>query len=134
MSTQKIEHIDQIDILIGKRIRFRRNLLGMTQDTLAKELGISFQQVQKYESGQNKIYASRLYHIASILKTPVTLFFEDDGVKKTPGMSDQEQESFVQDNHMDKAETAALIRTYYNIDDKKKRKTVIEMMKSMHSS
>lgn len=132
-SLPKSESLDPIDILIGKRIRFRRNLLGLTQDALAKSLGISFQQIQKYESGQNKIYASRLYHIASMLKVPMSFFFEDENLKKPGGMSDISQDAFLQDNPMDKSETTTLIRTYYNIEDKKKRKTAIEMMKGLKS-
>ncbi len=133
MSIPKPENIDTIDIVIGKKIRFRRNLLGITQEALARELGISFQQVQKYESGQNKIYASRLYHIAKILKTSVSFFFEDEKDVKKPGLSDNEQDGFFHDDLMDKSETAALLRAYYQIDDKRKRKTAVEMMKGLSS-
>lgn len=124
------ENIDPIDIIIGKRIKFRRRLLGITQDGLARKLGISFQQIQKYESGQNKIYAGRLYHISLILKTPLTYFFEDES---KPGLSDQTQEGFVHDDLINKSETATLVRVYYDIQDKKKRKTALEMMKAFHS-
>ena len=133
MPIPQTENLDDIDIQIGKRIRFRRNLLGITQEGLAKQLGISFQQVQKYESGQNKIYASRLYHISAILKTPITLFFEDESAKMRAGMSDNEQEHFIHNDLMDKSETATLIRTYYEITDKKKRKNIVEMMKDLKS-
>ncbi len=65
-----------IDVRIGERVRARRTALGMSQDALANRLGITFQQVQKYEKGVNRIAASRLFDIAAILETPVAYFFE----------------------------------------------------------
>jgi transcriptional regulator with XRE-family HTH domain len=68
---------DQIDQHVGKRVRMRRLMLGMSQSKLADALGITFQQVQKYEKGTNRISASRLQHVAHILQAPVAFFFED---------------------------------------------------------
>ena len=124
----KKESADALDILIGRKIKFRRKLLGMTQQDLASKLNISFQQVQKYETGENKIYAGRLYHISQILKTPLQHFFEDD---TKSGLSDQSQDGFLLDDPMDKSETAILVRIYYDIQDKKKRKTALDMMKGL---
>lgn len=135
VTSSKSEIIDPLDITIGKQIRFRRNLLGITQNTLAKELGISFQQVQKYESGQNKINAVKLYHIAYFLKTPLPEFFIEDTAKPSSrhGMSDQSQDDFMFDDPLKHTETPALIRSYYDIKDKKKRKMILEMMKTLQS-
>ena len=66
-----------IDIHVGSRIRLRRNMLGMSQEKLGENLGITFQQIQKYEKGTNRVGASRLQAIASILVVPVAFFFED---------------------------------------------------------
>lgn len=125
----KKESADALDLLIGRKLKFRRKLLGMTQQDLAAKLNISFQQVQKYETGENKIYAGRLYHISQILKTPIQHFFEDDS--KSSGLSDQAQDGFAIDDPMDKSETAILVRVYYEIQDKKKRKTALDMMRGL---
>lgn len=66
----------RIDNLVGQRIRLRRNMLGLTQEELAESLGISYQQVQKYETASNRVSAGRLFEIAAKLNTPVTYFFE----------------------------------------------------------
>jgi len=66
-----------IDIHVGSRVRLRRTMMSMSQEKLGEQLGITFQQIQKYEKGANRIGASRLQEIASILQTPVSFFFED---------------------------------------------------------
>jgi len=66
-----------IDIHVGSRVRFRRMLLGMSQEKLGEKLGLTFQQVQKYEKGINRIGASRLYDLAQVLGVPVQFFYED---------------------------------------------------------
>lgn len=65
-----------IDVLVGKRVRERRQALGVSQESLAEALGVSFQQVQKYENGKNRVSASRLYEIAAALDTSISYFFE----------------------------------------------------------
>lgn len=75
--------LDTIDCHIGSRLRKRRNDLSLTQENLGKAIGTSFQQVQKYETGQNKISASRLFLIAAYLGVPITYFFEIDNVGPT---------------------------------------------------
>lgn len=124
----KAEKIDPTDILVGKRIRFYRKLKGLTQEQLSAEIGISFQQFQKYESGKAKIYASRLYHIASFLETDISEFFEED--KTAEGMSDNEQDGFSY-KALDNDQSPAALRAFLSIKDKEKRKAVIEMMKAM---
>jgi len=66
-----------IDVHVGSRVRLRRTLLGMSQEKLGEALGLTFQQVQKYERGVNRIGASRLYHLSQILDVPVSFFFDD---------------------------------------------------------
>lgn len=69
-----------VDVHVGKRVRLRRILLGMSQDKLGAMLGVTFQQVQKYERGANRIGASRLYDLSIVLKCPISYFYEDLGV------------------------------------------------------
>jgi transcriptional regulator with XRE-family HTH domain len=73
----------KVDILVGKRIRIRRMQLSMSQTELANKLGITFQQVQKYENGSNRVSCSRLYEIAKCLSTPITFFFSDTDIEKS---------------------------------------------------
>src|SRR5690606_34025694 len=87
-----------IDIHVGSRVRLRRNMLGMSQEKLGERLGITFQQVQKYEKGTNRVGASRLQAIASILDAPVSFFFEDapgQGTGQTGGFSEDSGASYV---------------------------------------
>ena len=81
---------DPIDIHVGSQVRFRRKMFGMSQDVLGDHLGITFQQVQKYEKGSNRVSASRLQHIARIFSVPVSTFFEGAPATLTNGA---EQES-----------------------------------------
>src|SRR3954447_8504909 len=76
MTEENKKKPNPIDIHVGSRVRLRRNMLGMSQEKLGENLGITFQQIQKYEKGTNRIGASRLQHIARVLSVPVAFFFE----------------------------------------------------------
>jgi transcriptional regulator with XRE-family HTH domain len=105
----------------------RRLFLGMNQETLANALGLTFQQVQKYEGGANRVSASRLSAMADILGVPISFFFSDlqaDGATQTP----QEQESR---ERMERPETIELIRLYYTIPDVNVRQQFLEMVKAV---
>lgn len=80
-----------VDVFVGERIRFRRIELGMTQTELADKVAVRFQQVQKYENGQNRVAASRLWHIAEALDVPVNYFFDNPN-----GLSDMDKEKTVE--------------------------------------
>src|SRR4029077_17308920 len=89
-----------IDIHVGSRVRLRRMMLGMSQERLGEHLGITFQQIQKYEKGTNRIGASRLQHIARVLTVPVAFFFEDapgTPTETASGMAEPHQTSYVVD-------------------------------------
>jgi transcriptional regulator with XRE-family HTH domain len=126
-----------IDIHVGNRLRVKRTLLGLSQEKLAEAIGITFQQVQKYERGTNRISASRLYQFAEVLNVPAAYFFESYSLPATAGgslaggFSDNEQADFVDDDHLTKKETLELIKIYYSIQDPKIRKDLINIMKSM---
>ncbi len=129
-----------VDIYVGGRLRSRRSLMRMSQQKLADAVGITFQQIQKYERGTNRVSASRLWQFSKILDTSISYFFEHYNEKPggdTPsfGLADNEQEGFTSDTDvLDKKETLDLIREYYSIPDPKLRKDLFKMIKTMASN
>ncbi len=123
-----------VDIHVGSRVRLRRTLLGMSQEKLGDALGLTFQQVQKYERGVNRIGASRLYHLSQILDVPVSFFFDDmptfDTAGAVPGMRETKAGPFESDP-MVKRETLELVRAYYRITDAPARKRLFELTKAI---
>ena len=126
-----------IDVHVGSRIRLRRTLLGMSQERLAEAIGLTFQQVQKYERGANRIGSSRLFDLARVLDVPVSYFFEDmsaDTAARTPsrikGLGEAKPGSLEPDP-MVKRETLELVRAYYRIGDPAIRKRLFELTKSL---
>ncbi|HWB51300.1 MAG TPA: helix-turn-helix transcriptional regulator [Stellaceae bacterium] len=119
-----------IDVHVGKRIRMRRLFLGMNQETLANALGLTFQQVQKYEGGANRVSASRLSAMADILGVPIAFFFGDLPVDDEKG-SAEERESR---ERMERPETIELVRFYYAIPDVKVRQSFLDMVKAVAKS
>ena len=121
---------DPVDIHVGARIRTRRLMIGMNQETLARALGLTFQQVQKYEGGANRVSASRLSQIADILGVSISHFFSDlepDGAE--PSASDREARERLQ-----RPETIELVRAYYAITDQRTRHQFLEMVKAAAQS
>ncbi len=121
---------DPVDIHVGGRIRLRRTLLGMSQEKLANALGLTFQQVQKYERGANRIGSSRLYQLSRILDVPVAYFFDDmapDISGPARGLGDQS--SFDQE-HLATRETLELARAYYRIGNRDVRQRIFDMVKA----
>jgi transcriptional regulator with XRE-family HTH domain len=122
-----------IDVHVGGRIRMRRNMLGLSQEKLGESLGITFQQVQKYEKGTNRVGASRLQDIASILNTPVSFFFEDAPTKDSvspPLRAEEGPHSFAIE-FCTSAEGLALNRAFVKISSPKIRKRVIDLVKAL---
>ncbi|WP_378945126.1 helix-turn-helix domain-containing protein [Mesorhizobium sp. ANAO-SY3R2] len=119
------------DVHVGGRIRLRRNMLGMSQEKLGESLGITFQQIQKYEKGTNRVGASRLQAISQILSVPVAFFFEDapgqDG-SEHKGLAEDSSASFVVD-FLSSAEGLQLNRAFARISNPKVRRKVIELAK-----
>ena len=106
-----------VDVHVGKRIRHRRWLVGMTQQQLAEQVGIKFQQIQKYETGANRVSASRLWDISEALDVPVSFFFE--GLNATP---DATQGEAVPADLMGDKEALDLVRSYYAIPENQRRR------------
>lgn len=130
-----------IDVHVGSRIRLRRTLLGMSQERLGEALGLTFQQVQKYERGVNRVGASRLFDLSRVLDVPISFFFDDmpesvtsafgaQPARRAVGFSDP-QENAVAEDAMSRRETLELVRAYYRISDPALRKRVLDLIKSM---
>ena len=129
-----------IDVHVGSRIRLRRTLLGMSQERLGEALGLTFQQVQKYERGVNRVGASRLFDLSRVLDVPISFFFDDmpenlastygsPTGRRTSGFSEA-QDGFT-DDALNRRETLELVRAYYRITDPAVRKRVFDLIKSM---
>lgn len=107
-----------VDVHVGKRIRQRRWLIGMTQQKLADMVGIKFQQIQKYETGANRVSASRLWDIGEAMGVPVAFFFE--GIKEDVSQSDAVGN--VPTDMLSDKEAMELVRTYYAIPEAQRRR------------
>lgn len=135
MSETNKKHPNPIDIHVGSRIRLRRTMNGMSQERLGDGLGITFQQIQKYERGTNRVGASRLQNIANILNVPVSFFFEH-----APGQDaaaiDSSHTSPPDDfqTFLSSPEGFRLNREFVRIMDPKVRHRIIEMVKAVAAS
>ena len=103
-----------VDAHVGKRIRHRRWMVGMTQQQLADKVGIKFQQIQKYETGMNRVSASRLWDISDALGVQISFFFE--------GLSDTQAAQAAQGDMMADKEALELVRSYYSIPEAQRRR------------
>ncbi len=118
------------DIHVGSRVRMRRKMMGMSQEKLGEKLGITFQQIQKYEKGTNRIGASRLQRISEILEVPVSYFFPDQASDAAPGMAEEGGSDYVVD-FLSTAEGLELNRAFARIKDVKVRRKVIELVRAV---
>jgi transcriptional regulator with XRE-family HTH domain len=136
----RITNNNAIDVHVGRRVRLRRTLLGMSQEQLGEALSITFQQVQKYERGSNRISASRLWDIGQILDVPVSFFFDDmsdDTKDHSPRKMRTGDVAGVGEAPLDpmaRRETLELVRAYYQILDTSVRKRITEMVKAVATS
>ncbi len=126
-----------VDVHVGARVRMRRTLLGMSQEKLGRGVSLTFQQIQKYERGVNRIGASRLFDLSRILEVPVSFFFEDlpaalSGVKagRARGFAEAPAAPFEHDP-MSKRETLVLVRAYYGVTDRQVRRRVLDLVRSL---
>ncbi len=156
MSTEKVRRSSRgrtpngqpnpIDVHVGSRIRLRRTLLGLSQEKLASLLGLTFQQVQKYERGMNRVGASRLWDISKVLDVPVEFFYEDmdsNVARQSPrtfslpndklSFLEEEQGKFDSDP-MNRQETIELVKAYYKIPNRKAAKHLYNLIIAMSKS
>lgn len=125
-----IKSPDPIDIHVGQRVRARRKMLGLSQTQLGKELGVTFQQVQKYERGTNRIGSSRLFRMSTTLDVPVAYFFEG-AETKLPGYNDEM--GALDGDAFERQETKELVEAYYRIADPRIRKKVLGLARLLAS-
>ena len=137
---KKPGEVNPIDIHVGARLRQRRTLLGLSQGKLGDTVGLTFQQIQKYEHGVNRIGASRLYDLSRVLDVHISYFFEDipkNVSEERYGISSPEEadegEKFAGDK-LERRETLELIRNYYNIENPMIRKRIFELAKVLCKS
>ena len=115
-----------IDLHLGRRLRRRRRLLGLTQQQLALQVGIRFQQIQKYECGANRISAARLWELAEALETPVSYFY--DGLAEAL----ERKEAAANGDSFSRKETLDLIQAYYQLGERPRRR-LLDLAKSLHT-
>ena len=130
-----------VDVHVGARVRQRRALLGMSQTNLGSAVGLTFQQIQKYERGSNRIGSSRLFEFSKVLDVPVSFFFEEMPSNALAGrpMSGRGKKSFGEaatpfereKDPLAKRETLELVRAYYKIREPRVRKPIFEMVKAV---
>lgn len=139
----RVPRANSIDAHVGGRVRLRRTLLGMSQEKLGLALGLTFQQVQKYERGANRIGASRLFDLSRVLDVPVSFFFDDmTGQPPPPNRKQALAEAASSYQHgpafegdpMARRETLELVRAYYKINEAPVRKRLFELTKSLAKS
>jgi transcriptional regulator with XRE-family HTH domain len=135
----KIDSPSIADLHVGAQVRLRRTLLGMSQEKLGNSLGLTFQQIQKYERGANRIGAARLFDIARVLDVPIQFFFEgmpaelQDDVYNPADVGDPALEIPPQQDPMARRETLELVRAYYRIPDANLRRRLFEFTKALGS-
>ena len=130
-----------VDVHVGRRLRLKRTILGFSQEMVGKAIGVTFQQVQKYERGVNRMSASRLFEFAQLLKVPIVYFFDGYQEHKDDALPADEHETFIglAENNTDSfeyeqlasRETLEMMRAYYRITDPAVRKRVFELVKSL---
>jgi len=135
---RKSDKPNPIDVHVGSRVRLRRTLLGMSQEKLGEAIGLTFQQVQKYERGANRIGASRLYDLSRVLDVPVSFFFDDLNpeaaaaalAESGAAASDGANQRYEPDPMM-RRETLELVRAYYRIPDSQIRRRLFDLTKAI---
>jgi transcriptional regulator with XRE-family HTH domain len=135
---RKSDRPNPIDIHVGARLRLRRTLLGMSQEKLGEAIGLTFQQVQKYERGANRVGASRLYDLSRVLDVPVSFFFDDINPETaaaargepSEGAGEASAQRYEPDPMM-RRETLELVRAYYRIPDPQIRRRLFDLTKAI---
>ena len=123
-----------VDMHVGSRVRMRRLMLGISQEELADALDLSFQQVQKYEKGANRIGASRLEQISRFLQVPVAFFFEGASDASTAAASEQDTRSLaLMDKFVSSQEGLRLARSFTQIEDEDVRRRIVDLVQAIGS-
>lgn len=136
---QALQGPHPVDVHVGGRVRLRRVFLKYSQEKLANALGLTFQQIQKYERGANRISASKLYELSQVLEVPIPYFFEGveqvGGRVAAKGLEKEDMEAQSSDpDFMNQRETLQLISSFYQITDLKVRNEVLSLLKTLGKS
>ena len=123
---------NNIDLHVGKRLRRRRRLLGLTQQSLAEQVGIRFQQIQKYECGANRVSAARLFELSEALSVPIQYFYEGLSEVNDP-IFNAPDPSIIAPDVLSKKETMDLVRAYYSMGEGP-RKHLLDLAKSLEAN
>ena len=121
-----------LDAYIGSKVKCRRSMLGISQDKLGSHLGITFQQVQKYEKGANRVSASMLYHIADMLNVDFAFFI--NGFEQSKSLHDCNTAPTYDIDASKRKESADLLKAYYKINDQSTRKKILKLVKAFSSA
>lgn len=132
---------NSMDEHVGARLRLRRGLVGLSQEKLAAAIGLTFQQIQKYERGTNRISAGRLHDFARVLEVPIAYFFENfafGNAKDMPvrGLSDTPQDKFnaLDEDMYNSRETLDLLKVYYSVPDARHRREILRLVRTLASN
>ena len=125
-----------VDMHVGKRLKLRRTMMGLSQEAVAKSVGITFQQVQKYEKGSNAMNAGRLYEFARFLNVPVAYFFEGldkfaPGPSGNSGFAESEAEKFAHKNRVSDRESLEMMKGFMKINDQSVRKRIADLVRAI---
>lgn len=135
LGTLTDEQLKSIDAAVGAQVRLRRILLGLSQEAVSKIIGLTFQQLQKYEHGTNRISASRLYQLSLILHVPVSYFFETVDVEGEQASSLEavlvKEVDSIPGDLMKKRKTVELVRSFYEIEGEKQRNAALNLLKTL---
>ena len=135
LGTLTDEQLKSIDAAVGAQVRLRRILLGLSQEAVSKIIGLTFQQLQKYEHGTNRISASRLYQLSMILHVPVSYFFETVDVESDQQSSLEpvlvKEVDNIPGDLMKKRKTVELVRSFYEIEGEKQRNAALNLLKTL---
>ena len=136
-TAERAEGPSPVDLHVGSRIKLRRSLLGFSQERLGDALGLTFQQVQKYERGANRVSASRLYDLGRVLDVPVSFFFDDYGsggsamTASAYGFAEGQEAFGLSPDLLSRRETIDLVGAYWRITDLAQRRRVLDLIKGM---
>jgi len=130
---RKTDRPNPIDVHVGSRVRLRRNMLGLSQEKLGEAIGLTFQQVQKYERGANRIGASRIWELSRILDVSVQFFFDHEDPVRAPathGFAETPQDGYDSDP-LHRRDTAELVGAYYEIENAAVRRRIFDLAKAL---
>jgi transcriptional regulator with XRE-family HTH domain len=120
-----------VDIEVGKKIRLRRAVVGLSQEALGEAVGVTFQQIQKYERGLNRVSSGSLFQFAKALSVPISYFFEDLDKSAAVKLSGAKKLSEDEHEKMSSREAQEMMRAYYSIPDPRARKRAFELIKAI---